>query len=235
MTRVEIFDFANITANVKKNVFLQQGDQVSLLKNRPHCSPIHFLSNLIHNFYLGKQEPKSLGYLCDIWKTAQIKLCIAQFAQSGHPVLHLLIEFRVILFIGLDDKIVTARKKNILFLCPKGDIFFNFIFIRSVWRWLATFLPLFGKETSELYKLSVFLSGPSLLSFLYIYLSGCAFIYLSCRCASIPLQFFCPALMQSATGCPGWANFRILGDCFLWAVLLKIAQVAQINGPLFPL
>jgi hypothetical protein len=126
------------------------------------------------------------------------------------------------------------KEKKILFLCPKGDIFFNFIFIRSVWRWLATFLPLFGKETSELYKLSVFLSGPSLLSFLYIYLSGCAFIYLSCRCASIPLQFFCPALMQSATGWPGWANFRILGDCFLWAVLLKIAQVSQINGLLFP-
>jgi hypothetical protein len=29
---------------------------------------------------------------------------------------------------------------------------------------------------------------------------------------------------------PDWANFLLLGDCFLWEVFLKITEVAQIIG-----
>jgi hypothetical protein len=34
-------------------------------------------------------------------------------------------------------------------------------------------------------------------------------------------------------GDQNWANFRLLGNCFLWAVFLKITDVAQILGLLF--
>jgi hypothetical protein len=32
-----------------------QGDQMSLRKNRPKCSPKHFLPKIVHNQYLGKK------------------------------------------------------------------------------------------------------------------------------------------------------------------------------------
>jgi hypothetical protein len=34
-------------------------------------------------------------------------------------------------------------------------------------------------------------------------------------------------------GRPYWANFRILGDCLIWAYFLKISEVAHIFGLLF--
>jgi hypothetical protein len=38
-----------------------QGDQMSLLKNRPKCSPIHLMSKLMHNLKRGKSSPKILA------------------------------------------------------------------------------------------------------------------------------------------------------------------------------
>jgi hypothetical protein len=34
-------------------------------------------------------------------------------------------------------------------------------------------------------------------------------------------------------GWPDWANFRLLGDCLLWVVFVKIAEIAQLIGQLF--
>jgi hypothetical protein len=36
-----------------------------LRKNRPKCSPTHFLSQLIHNLHLGKSSP-------EIWATSVV-------------------------------------------------------------------------------------------------------------------------------------------------------------------
>jgi hypothetical protein len=41
-------------------------------------------------------------------------------------------------------------------------------------------------------------------------------------------------LQRTETGWPDWVNFRLLGDCFLWIVFVKIAEVAQTMGLLFP-
>jgi hypothetical protein len=50
-----------------------QGGQMRLRKNGPKCSPTHFTSKLLHNFYLGKKQPKILGYFCNFKKSAQRK------------------------------------------------------------------------------------------------------------------------------------------------------------------
>jgi hypothetical protein len=34
-------------------------------------------------------------------------------------------------------------------------------------------------------------------------------------------------------GWPDWANFRLLGDCLQWAILLQIIEVAKIFGLLY--
>jgi hypothetical protein len=41
-----------------KAVVSVQGDQMSLLKIRPKCSPIHFLPKSMHNLTVGKSIPK---------------------------------------------------------------------------------------------------------------------------------------------------------------------------------
>jgi hypothetical protein len=60
---------------------------MSLLKNRPKCSPAHFLSKLIHNFYRGKLYPKNVGFFFTFLKTVQSKQSPnrRKIAQSGHP------------------------------------------------------------------------------------------------------------------------------------------------------
>jgi hypothetical protein len=50
-----------------------QVDQMSLLKNRPKCSPTHFMSKLIQNFYRGKKLAKNRGSFCRFENFAQSK------------------------------------------------------------------------------------------------------------------------------------------------------------------
>jgi hypothetical protein len=48
-------------------VCIMQGDQMSLWKNRPDCSPAHFLSKYVKytTLFMGKSILKNLGYFCD--------------------------------------------------------------------------------------------------------------------------------------------------------------------------
>jgi hypothetical protein len=41
------------------------------------------------------------------------------------------------------------------------------------------------------------------------------------------------SLTACRTGWPDWANFRLLGGCFLWSVCLKITKIAQILSHYF--
>jgi hypothetical protein len=51
--------------DLQLNVPHVQGDQMSLWKNRPQCSPTHVLLKLLHNVCRGKRNPKNLGYFCN--------------------------------------------------------------------------------------------------------------------------------------------------------------------------
>jgi hypothetical protein len=50
-----------------------QGDQMSLLKNRPKCSPTNFLTKLMHYLYHGKSSPKLWATFVIFKKTEQSK------------------------------------------------------------------------------------------------------------------------------------------------------------------
>jgi hypothetical protein len=67
----------------------RQSDQMSLWKNRPRCSPNHFVSKLLHYFYFGKLYiVLKIGLILYFFVTAQSKQSPnrQKFAQSGHPV-----------------------------------------------------------------------------------------------------------------------------------------------------
>jgi hypothetical protein len=76
----------------------QQGDQMSLLKNDPKCSPTLFCQNqYLHNFYRGKIVATKFGlcmYSCNFRENFQSKQSpkMRKVAQSGHtgwqPVLN---------------------------------------------------------------------------------------------------------------------------------------------------
>jgi hypothetical protein len=50
-----------------------QGDEISLRKNRPKCSPTHFCVKILYIFFCGKNSSKNLGYFSNILKNAQSK------------------------------------------------------------------------------------------------------------------------------------------------------------------
>jgi hypothetical protein len=57
---------------------------MSSSKNRPKCSPTHFLSNSIHKFFRGKREPKSSGYFYRLKKLPKVDSPNRRnFAQSA--------------------------------------------------------------------------------------------------------------------------------------------------------
>jgi hypothetical protein len=47
-------EFLRATGNMISAGVSNQGDQMSVRKNRPKCSPTDFLSKLIHNYFHGK-------------------------------------------------------------------------------------------------------------------------------------------------------------------------------------
>jgi hypothetical protein len=67
-----------------------QGDQMSLLKNRPKRGPTQFLSKLMHNLFFGKKYHEFEGYFCHFFQTAQSQQSPIglKFTPSGHPLLH---------------------------------------------------------------------------------------------------------------------------------------------------
>jgi hypothetical protein len=67
-----------------------QGDQMSLLKASPKCSPTHFLLKLMHDFHSRKNWTKHLCYFCNLRKSTYSKQShIGQkFAQTGTDVLN---------------------------------------------------------------------------------------------------------------------------------------------------
>jgi hypothetical protein len=46
----------------------------------------------------------------------------------------------------------------------------------------------------------------------------------------LSFENWCKIFFRSYPGWPDWANFRLFGDCLLWAVLLKMTKVAKILG-----
>jgi hypothetical protein len=55
--------------------------------------------------------------------------------------------------------------------------------------------------------------------------------------ANIFAKFFGENILKIITSVPGWpdwANFRLLGNCLLWAVILKIIEVGQNLSHFFP-
>jgi hypothetical protein len=64
-----------------------QGDQMSLLMNGPKCSPTHYLTKLIRNFFREKSYPKVCSTSENDQSTTQRKQSPKKrkFAQSGHP------------------------------------------------------------------------------------------------------------------------------------------------------
>jgi hypothetical protein len=77
---------------VSRVMALNQGDQMSLWKSCPKCSPTHFLWNLIQNVFFVKTSIPNIWAFSLVKKTAQRKQSPSgrKFAQSGHPALHLL-------------------------------------------------------------------------------------------------------------------------------------------------
>jgi hypothetical protein len=49
-----------------------QGDQMSLWKSRPKCSPTHVLSHLLHNYKRGEKLHKFLYYFCNLQKMPKV-------------------------------------------------------------------------------------------------------------------------------------------------------------------
>jgi hypothetical protein len=75
------------TETICSRVSAYQGDQMSLWKSRPKCSPTHFLSKLMRNFHRGKSSTKVYIYFCHFQKTAQRKQLPngRKLGQTGHP------------------------------------------------------------------------------------------------------------------------------------------------------
>jgi hypothetical protein len=48
-------------------------------------------------------------------------------------------------------------------------------------------------------------------------------------------KFFGENILKIITSVPDWANFRVLGGYFLGKFFLKITEVSQISGQIFPL
>jgi hypothetical protein len=67
----------------------KQGDQMSSWKIRPKCSPIHFLSLLMHNVICGKEWPKmwaAFAVARQLLKVGKQSHNGWNFARSGHTV-----------------------------------------------------------------------------------------------------------------------------------------------------
>jgi hypothetical protein len=57
--------------------YFKQGDQMSVWKSRPKCSPTHFRSELMQNFNLGNGSS---------WKCASFESLIKQHKVNKHPL-----------------------------------------------------------------------------------------------------------------------------------------------------
>jgi hypothetical protein len=55
----------------------------------------------------------------------------------------------------------------------------------------------------------------------------------TCRCILLKWKWAWKQIIQSETGWPHWANFRLFGDCLLRVVFVRIAELAQIHRTTF--
>jgi hypothetical protein len=66
----------------KKISATNQGDQMSLWKSYPNCSPTQFWSKLMHDSYLRKKVPQHFGLLFYFWKKLPVSNSLGEFSPN---------------------------------------------------------------------------------------------------------------------------------------------------------
>jgi hypothetical protein len=78
---------APLQVTLDKNLALDQGDQMSLWKNRQNSSPSRFLSKLIQSFIRGKSAKKLVSG-CNFQKLHEEKNCVkGEISPEHEPIL----------------------------------------------------------------------------------------------------------------------------------------------------
>jgi hypothetical protein len=81
-------DWKCVTERQRRSWWREQGDQISLSKNRPRFVAHPFLATLIHNLYRGRHVPMIGAAFVIFKKHPKInsrQICSRKFTESGHP------------------------------------------------------------------------------------------------------------------------------------------------------